>query len=84
MFHIAGKYLGNVEDIEDAVQIAFLRIAQNIQRFQQIPLIQSKQTENLVSIIIKNVSIDQPLVNLKDEVNNSNSEAVEQGSLRLF
>jgi RNA polymerase sigma-70 factor (ECF subfamily) len=55
MLNIAFNILGNKQDAEDAVQDAFIRIAQN---FKTIRRNISPETANQFSIIARNASID--------------------------
>lgn len=50
MFHIAFGILNHEKDSEDALQEAFLRIAKNMDKIGEVD---SKETKNFVSIIVK-------------------------------
>lgn len=55
MYAIAYKILHNVEDSEDAVHNAFLKIADN---FEEIKKFSCKETERYIVIIVRNTSIN--------------------------
>jgi len=55
MYHVAYDVLGNVQDAEDAVQIAFVKIAKNIHKVQEVG--QPKTTGYIVTIA-RNSAID--------------------------
>lgn len=55
MYAIAYKILHNVEDSEDAVHNAFLKIADN---FEEIKKFSCQETERYIVIIVRNTSIN--------------------------
>lgn len=55
MYAVAYKILNNSQDAEDAVHSAFVKIAENISKIDQVP---SPKTKSFVMIITENRAID--------------------------
>jgi RNA polymerase sigma-70 factor (ECF subfamily) len=78
MYAVAYKILNNVYDAEDAVHQAFLRIADN---FEKIDNINCPKTKAYIVIIVKNISIDIYKQNKKHSTNNISIDTEEGNTI---